>query len=430
VRFHGEGDCIMRLLMSLVFIGFSLIHPLAWAGIAGEVTLSSGEVHVGKLTGAAVSAGTQVNEGDALTTGADGYLHIKLVDNGLLILRPNSSVVVSAYARDADNPAQSRMRIDVARGAVRSVTGAWGKAAPKNFRLNTPVAALGVRGTDFTVFTTADVTRAAVASGGIVMTPLGGACSASGVEPCEGALSAELFAGNQFLVLQARAGGAKAEIIDGRHLDMHSEKAAPPTPAGSPAAPSGKDASLLYPGYLDPTALEALLVGAASPAPAPTRIKWGRWEALLDPSHPSDIPVDRSMVAVNAKFALFRDNAPAFVMPHEGTASFRLDNQESFFYDAASRQATPASISNAKLSVDFVAQTFATAFTMQNSKLSTYIQANGGLLPDGRFISSIISSNASVSGVLAGTNASEAGFLFHQPVTPGITAYGATHWAR
>lgn len=421
----------MRLLISLAFLGFNLIHSLALAGIAGEVVLSIGEVHVGKLTGATASVGTQVNEGDVLTTGADGYLHIKLVDNGLLVLRPNSSVVVADYTRNANGAngaPQSRMRIDVARGTVRSVTGAWGKAAPKNFRLNTPVAALGVRGTDFTVFTTADVTRAAVASGGIVMTPLGGACSASGVGPCEGALSAELFAGNQFLVLQARAGGAKTEIIDGRHLDMHSEKG---VPAGPTAAPSGKDTSLLYPGYLDPTALDALLVDAATPAPTvPTRIKWGRWEALLDPNQPSDIPVDRSMVAVNAKFALFRDNAPAFVMPHEGTASFRLDSQESFFYDAASRQATSASISNAKLSVDFVAQTFATAFTMQNSKLSTSIQARGGLLPDGRFVSSAISSNASVSGVLAGSNASEAGFLFHQPVTPGITAYGATHWVR
>jgi hypothetical protein len=417
----------MRILTFLVFIGCGLWHTLGWAGVVGEVTFSRGAVTVGKLSGAAVSPGTQISEGDRLTTGAEGQLHIKLVDNGLLILRPESSAVVTEYVHDAGHPAQSRMRIDVARGTVRSVTGAWGKEAPKSFRLNTPVAALGVRGTDFTVFTTADVTRAVVDSGGIVMAPLGGGCSTNNVGPCEGSLSAELLAGKAALTLQVKLGG-RTEIIDGRLLNVHADKNV--TMATPAAAPVGKEAAALYPGYLDPSALNTLLEEPPPSAPPPARVKWGRWEALLDPAHPSDLPTNRDMAAVNAQFALFRDSAPGFVMPHEGKASFRLDNYESFFYNEAARQAMPATISNARFSVDFAAQTFATAFTMQNASLSTQINAQGGLFPDGRFISSVISSNASVSGVLAGPNANEAGFLFHQPITQNITAYGATHWVK
>ena len=34
---------------------------------------------------------------------------------------------------------------------MRSITGQWGEAARDRFRLNTPIAAIGVRGTDFIV---------------------------------------------------------------------------------------------------------------------------------------------------------------------------------------------------------------------------------------------------------------------------------------
>lgn len=44
----------------------------------------------------------------------------------------------------------------------------------KHYRMNTPVAALGGRGTDFSVLTDANVTLAVVRGGGIVMTPFGG----------------------------------------------------------------------------------------------------------------------------------------------------------------------------------------------------------------------------------------------------------------
>lgn len=421
----------MRRLAFLALFGLALIQAPAWAGSAGEVTFAAGDVRIGKLAGAEVSAGTTINEGDTLTTGADGHLHVRLADRGLLILRPNSSAVVSDYAFDGGKPSQARMRIVVSRGVVRSITGSWAKAAPEQFRVNTPVAALGVRGTDFTVFTDQHTTRAAVASGGIVMTPLGETCSTTGLGPCEGALATELFAGNQRFVLEAKAGGEKPAIRDGDKLGIHPDAFAPPSADEPPAGPSGMGDQRSAQKSLEALAAGALVDSTKAPTvPEPQRIKWGRWETLLDPNAGDDVRAGRTRVAANARFALFRDTSPTFAMPNEGSASFRLAAHDSFFHDAASGKLTPASIENARLSVDFGKRTFATDFAMRGEGLSTEISARGGLFADGRFVSSVISSNAAVSGALAGDNASQAGFVFHRTMDGGVTAYGATHWAR
>ena len=152
----------MRQLSLLAFIVCAFFQTTAFADVAGEVTFASGAVRIGKLAGKSVEVGAQINEGDVLETGADGHLHIKLVDGGLFILRPSTQSVVEHYSLSPADPSLPRMRIVVTHGTVRSVTGAWAKAAPKHFRLNTPVAALGVRGTDFMVFTDQQTTRAVV----------------------------------------------------------------------------------------------------------------------------------------------------------------------------------------------------------------------------------------------------------------------------
>ncbi len=72
-----------------------------------------------------------------------------------------------------------------------------GQAVPQarqNFRFNTPVAAIGVRGTDFTVFTDQQSSRVTFVSGGVIVSGFVGACGPAGAGPCEGGNSRELFA--------------------------------------------------------------------------------------------------------------------------------------------------------------------------------------------------------------------------------------------
>ena len=130
----------------------------AWAGEAAHVVFVVGQVLAAEHE---LKLGAAVNEGDEISTGADGYVYMKTIDNGLLILRPNSRARIVAYHIDAQNPSNNRVKLELLSGVARSVTGLGAKKAKENFRFNTPVAAIGVRGTDFTVFT--DATLEAIA---------------------------------------------------------------------------------------------------------------------------------------------------------------------------------------------------------------------------------------------------------------------------
>ena len=88
--------------------------------IAGLERADAGEVRV---QGQAVKAGHSVQAGDRLSTGADGYVYIKTVDNGFLILRPNSDASIIAYQADSHTPANSRFKFELREGVARSISG-------------------------------------------------------------------------------------------------------------------------------------------------------------------------------------------------------------------------------------------------------------------------------------------------------------------
>jgi hypothetical protein len=175
----------------------------------GKIVLVVGEA---KITGKEIKVGDSVPVGAELTTGADGYIYLKTIDSGFLILRPGSVAVVEAYQVDLANPKQSRFKFSLRQGVARSISGDAVSKARENFRFNTPVAAIGVRGTDFSIFTNAEETRVAVVSGGVVVSGFDANCLPQGSGPCEGAGSLELFAGT-LGILQVQKGQANPSII-------------------------------------------------------------------------------------------------------------------------------------------------------------------------------------------------------------------------
>ena len=101
-------------------------------------------------TARALQPGSRVEQGDRLSTGADGYLGVTLRDDTLLTLGPNTSLRLDEYAFDAKTQ-DGTFLASLQRGVLHVVTGLIPKKSYRAFGLKTPISTMGVRGTEFVV---------------------------------------------------------------------------------------------------------------------------------------------------------------------------------------------------------------------------------------------------------------------------------------
>lgn len=134
----------------LALTGMSGAAFSAEAAVAGRVLSASGVAAVESSGGSrrVAESGNKVFSGETLVTGADGRMQVKFVDHGLISLRPETRFRIDEFEFD---PAVGRGRsfFGLVKGGFRAITGTIGKKSPDDYRITTPVATLGVRGTDF-----------------------------------------------------------------------------------------------------------------------------------------------------------------------------------------------------------------------------------------------------------------------------------------
>jgi len=409
----------------------------AHAGEAGRVALVVGDV---QIAGQRVAPDRIVREGDELATGADGYTYVKTIDNGFLILRPNTRARIIAYHIDPQDPANTRIKFELLNGVARSISGQAVKQARQNFRFNTPVAAIGVRGTDFTVFTDQQTTRIAVISGGIVASGFSAACGPEGSGPCEGAASRELFAGQTDKLLQVNRGQGVPQLL--RSNGLSPDTSAPPRsdePAGKTAdAGAGKPLLTVNDINLDAQKGASALLLNAAPAIPPRQIVWGRWQAILNQPGNVDIAkifaANGQLIAINSYFAILRTSGPDWQTPSQGAMGFALMQSEAYILNEPSGTLSPASLQNAQLQVDFAKSTFATGFDLVSQQSERFkFQAQGVVTRDGTLIGNsqfATPTNMVVSGVIGPENGGSAAYLFQGRVDSQRLATGVTAWGK
>jgi len=426
---------------------------LALAGEAGHVVFTTGQAQVAHRPAAQDMA---VQEGDDLTTGADGYVYVKTIDNGFLILRPNTIAKIVAYSIDAKDPSKTRVKFELTQGVAREISGQGVKAARQNFRFNTPVAAIGVRGTDFTVYTDQQTTRVAVLSGGVVMSGFDANCSAAGTGPCEGREARELFAGQAGLLLQVERGKPVPQLLQNPALlPDQAEKPRGDEPVAKQAAqatqatpmaqvnldPQRSDDSLKnvkpvngqkpdQPGG-DPgtvvTPPPVIIVDTPQP-PAPQEIFWGRWQAIAGrPAQPGRIGDADTDTTYYAPYAIARLKNSALVLPKEGTAAFKLMSSEAIMTNQLGDR--PATVEAGQLNMDFGKKTFTTALVVTAASDRADVIGNGVITDKGMLYDSL-GSDTTIRGYLGGPKAEQAGYVFKNGANPGIVVSGVTLWSR
>jgi hypothetical protein len=93
-----------------------------------------------------LSAGNAVYLGDKLITGEDGFMRLRMIDNALLDLRCFSIMVIEEYSLQTTT---RRSVLNILQGSLRKVTGEIGKWKDDIYELKTPMASVGVRGTEY-----------------------------------------------------------------------------------------------------------------------------------------------------------------------------------------------------------------------------------------------------------------------------------------
>jgi hypothetical protein len=438
----------------IIGTGLLVSTSLAWAGEAGRVVFVTGQA---QLANRAAVLDATVQEGDDIVTGADGYVYVKTVDNGFLILRPNSKAKVSAYQIDKNNPSNSRVKLELEKGVARAISGDGVKKARQNFRFNTPVAAIGVRGTDFIVYTDHLTSRVSVVSGGVVMSPFGAACTADGVGPCEGNAARELFAGQAGMLLQLQRGQTAPQLLNNPSLAPdQTEKPRSDEPVGkitqgsalAPAQvnldPQRTELSLnaVRPAAVQPptppdttpttpivTPPPVVIVDPTPLPPKPQEVFWGRWQTVAGqgvmPASIKNNNVDTPTFV--GEYAIARMKDAPLTMPQDGTVAFTLTNSEAFVQKGSSE--TRANVESGRLAINFADRTFNTAL-MVAAGSDKYDVSGKGVVDNKGAFNSTMESATQIRGYLSGSNAEEAGYVFKNTAYPNVTVIGATTWKK
>ena len=128
-----------------VIIGL-LMASTSWADI-GSVTEASGTAIIkrGKDT-IQIVKGTEIKTNDKVET-KNGKVKIVFKDDTNVTVTESSSLVIDDFVYDPKSGA-GKLGLKAAAGTVRYVSGSIAKD-PKNVKINTPTAAIAVRGTDF-----------------------------------------------------------------------------------------------------------------------------------------------------------------------------------------------------------------------------------------------------------------------------------------
>ena len=477
-------------------ISAALLACATWAGMAhgaadavaqpaivGEAAMVIGVARITSSTGdsASVNRGTAIRVGDRIETESGGHVHVRFVDGGRLSVRPSSRLQVEDYSHSAQQPALTAIKFRLDEGVVRSITGSWGEASRDRFRLNTPVAAIGIKGTDFVVRADTNTTAASVYTGAIVLAALSAGCQTS-LGPCQNGgekLLSQDMKGQMLELGRGQAGPQLVPLVDllaensrrtasGHLAKIDNKSSAPETTrtatasnvstgntsamgAGlAPTLETGVTVSALQPSVkpdavvtpVVPTAplpvitTAPLPVVTTAPLPVVTQLAWARysWATAVEgdavsKSFEAARENGRQLTVSNGSYGLFRNpsaDGADTLLTAEASATFRLAGSSAQLVKS-SGATEAAKVDHGSLSIDFTRRTFDTQLAVSSATVGTdQIAASGAVAADGMFLST--AGNAWVAGATS-LNGKEAGYIFEKQNTTG-TLRGLTLWGR
>src|SRR5690606_2925612 len=79
----------------------------------------------------------------------DGRVQVRFTDGGYMSLQPNTEFVVESYNYDGKQDGSERGFFRLVEGGLRAITGIVGRTNRPAYRVATPVATIGIRGSEY-----------------------------------------------------------------------------------------------------------------------------------------------------------------------------------------------------------------------------------------------------------------------------------------
>ena len=115
--------------------------------LAGRVMFSAGHIEaVGRGGVRRLAKGDPVCVGDSVRSSRSASAQIRMIDNELLAIRPDTKIRIDSYTYHSSS--DDNIVLALLKGTCRVITGEIGKRFPKHDLIKTPTATIGVLGTD------------------------------------------------------------------------------------------------------------------------------------------------------------------------------------------------------------------------------------------------------------------------------------------
>ncbi len=135
---------------AMIALAISAAFPITAQAAAGRVEFAIGGVTATTAGGEsrALSKGAEINSGDTIKT-TDGRVQVRFTDGGYMSLQPNTEFVVESYNYDGKQDGSERGFFRLVEGGLRAITGIVGRTNRPAYRVATPVATIGIRGSEY-----------------------------------------------------------------------------------------------------------------------------------------------------------------------------------------------------------------------------------------------------------------------------------------
>jgi hypothetical protein len=134
--------------LSALFL-LSLLYGSAAHAAAGQVVFATGTPQATDTAGVVrtLKRGDEVFEGERLSTDARARLQVSFVDGAYVSLQPNSEYAIEIYRYSGQPDGTEQASYRLLKGGVRALTGLIGRQNTEAYKVHTPVATIGIRGT-------------------------------------------------------------------------------------------------------------------------------------------------------------------------------------------------------------------------------------------------------------------------------------------